>query len=117
MLNVRFTLAEIFPKGKKGKLPAGMEYYYKMQLFVHDKSVKNDTNMYTIFFCTQSGKGTDFIKLDLGKEYPSDKILLELKKIYKTLINPWVVLDLMVEGVEVASKQPAFFVVDTTLTL
>ena len=94
-----------------------MEYYYKMQLFVQDKSVKNDTSMYTIFLCTLEGKCANFIKTDLGRDYPSDKTLAELKRIYKTLTNPWVVLDMMVESVEVASKQPVYFLVDTTLTI
>ena len=112
----RFTLDEVF-KGKKGKLPAGMEFYYKMQLFVQDKSVKNDTSMYIVFLCTLEGRGADFIKLDLGHEYPTEKTLGELKRIYKTLTNPFVTLDMMVESVEVASKQPVFFAVDTTLTI
>lgn len=94
-----------------------MEYYYKMQLYVLDKSAKNDTNMYIIFASTLEDKCPDFIKLDLGRDYPSEKSLTELKRIYKTLTNPWVVLDLMVESIEVAGKQPVFFVVDTTLTI
>lgn len=113
----QYTLDEVFKGKKVEKLPAGMEYYFKMQLFVQDKSAKNDSSMYILFLCTHEGKCKEFIKLDIGREYPSTKTIQELKRIYKTLVNPWVTLDLMVEQVEVAKKQPVFFLVDTTLTI
>ncbi len=113
----QYTLSEAFKGKKTGKLPAGMDYYIKFQLFVQDKSAKTDTSMYTLFLCTMEGKGAEFIDVNLGREYPNEKHLSELKKIAKTLTNPWVTLDLMVESVEVASKQPVFFLVDTKLTI
>jgi len=113
----QYTLEEAFKGKKSGKLPAGMEYYYKMQLFVQDKSAKNDSSMYILFLCTHEGKCKEFIKMDLGRDYPSEKTVQELKRLYKTLTNPWVALDLMVEHVEVAKKQPVFFLVDTALTI
>jgi hypothetical protein len=113
----RYKLEDIFKGTKKGKLPEGMEYYYKMQLFVNDKSVPNDSNLYILFFCTVEGKCAEFIDLKLGRNQPTDEQLKELKKIYKTLTQPWVELDLMVEVVEVAGKQPVYFLVDTALTI
>ena len=112
----QMTIEEAFKGKKTGKLPAGMEYFYKMQLYVQDKSVK-DTSMYILFVSTMEDKCPDFIKLDLGREYPSEKAVTELKRIYKTLTNPFVTLDMMVELQEVAGKQPVFFVVDTALTI
>ena len=94
-----------------------MEYYYKMQLFVKDKSVATDSNLYILFFCTIEGKCAEFIDVKLGREQPTEQHLKELKKIYKTLTQPWVALDLMVEVVEVAGKQPVYFLVDTALTI
>eukprot|EP01022_Parablepharisma_sp_SALTPOND_P004155 TRINITY_DN1183_c0_g1_i1.p1 TRINITY_DN1183_c0_g1~~TRINITY_DN1183_c0_g1_i1.p1 ORF type:complete len:491 (-),score=80.70 TRINITY_DN1183_c0_g1_i1:3175-4647(-) len=110
------TLDEAFKGKKTGKLPAGMEYFYKFQLYVQDKAAK-DTDMYILMVSTLEDKCPDFIKLDLGREYPSEKSLTELKRIYKTLTNPFVTLDMMVEVHEVAAKQPVFFVVDTALTI
>jgi len=97
----QMTLDEAFKGKKSGKLPAGMEYFYKMQLYVQDKTAK-DTSMYIVFVSTMEDKCPDFIKLDLGHEYPSDKALTELKRIYKTLTNPFVTLDMMVEVHDVA---------------
>lgn len=107
-------------KGKKGKdkkLPDGMEYYFKMQLFVNDKSVHNDSNLYILFFCTVEGKCSEFINLKLGRDLPTEEHFKELKRIYKTLTQAWVELDLMVEVVEVSGKQPVYFLVDTALTI
>jgi hypothetical protein len=112
----QMTLDEAFKGKKSGKLPAGMGYFYKMQLYVQDKTAK-DTSMYIVFVSTMEDKCPDFIKLDLGHEYPSDKALTELKRIYKTLTNPFVTLDMMVEVHDVAGKQPVFYVVDTALTI
>jgi hypothetical protein len=112
----QMTLEEAFKGKKSGKLPAGMEYFYKMQLYVQDKTAK-DTNMYIVIVSTMDDKCPDFIKLDFGREYPSEKALAELKRIYKTLTNPFVTLDMMVEVQDVAGKQPVFFVVDTALTI
>ncbi len=111
------TLAEAFKGKKSGKLPANMDYYLKLQLFVQDKTAKSDHNMYTIFLCTMDGKGAEFIDLDLGREYPGEKQIAELKKMSKTLTNPWVTLDLMVESTGVSGKQPVFFLVDSKLTI
>lgn len=88
-----------------------------MQLYVQDKSVKNDTSMYTLFASTLEDNCPDLIKLDLGRDYPNEKSLTELKRIYKTMTNPWVTLDLMVECREAGGKQPVFFVVDSALTI
>ena len=94
-----------------------MSYYFKMQLFVKDKSVTNDSNMYILFLCTVEGKGKEFINLDLGRDYPSDEDIKKLKKIYQMITRPWVKMDLIVEAAEAAGKQPVFFVVDTELNI
>ena len=112
----QMTLEEAFKGKKTGKLPAGMEYFYKMQLYVQDKAVK-DTSMYILMISTLEDKCPDFVKLDLGREYPTEKAFNELKRIYKALTNPFVTLDMMVEVHEAGGKQPVFFVVDTALTI
>lgn len=94
-----------------------MAYYFKMQLFVKDKSVATDSNMYIIFLCTVEGKGKEFINLDLGRDYPSDEVIKKLKKIYQLITRPWLKMDLIVEVAEAAGKQPVFFVVDTELNI
>jgi len=111
-------LDDVF-SGKKGKadLPDDMSYYYKMQLFVKDKSVKDDNNLYILFLCSFEGKGKEFINVDLGKKKPAEEDLKKLKKIYKILTKPNQEVDLNVEAVQVAGKQPVFFVVDTELTI
>lgn len=87
-----------------------------MQLFVKDQSVTTDSNLYIIFLCTIDGKGKEFLNVDLGREAPSEKTIKRLKNIYKYITRPWVVIDMVVEGVEVAGSQPVFFIVDTKLT-
>ncbi len=115
----QYKLDDVLVKGKKGKmeLPKGMEYYYKLQLFVKDRSVTSDNNLYIIFLCTLEGKGAEFFGVKLDQEGPTEAVLKELKRVYKTLTRPWAVMDFMVEAVEVASKQPVFFLVDTALTI
>jgi hypothetical protein len=110
-------LDEVFTgKKPKAKLPEGMAYYFKMQLFVKDKSVA-DSNMYILFLCTVEGKGAEFINVDLGRDYPSDETIKKLKKIYQMITRPWMKMDLIVESAEAAGKQPVFFVVDTELNI
>ena len=112
----QFKLSEVFSgKKAKGPLPDGMAYYLKMQFFVKDKSGAKDSNMYTLFLCTVEGKGKEFIKLNLGKEYPSEEEYKNLKKVYKMLTRAWVEMDLVVESVEASGKQPVVFIVDTEL--
>ena len=94
-----------------------MKYYYKMQLFVKDKSDPKDGNLYIFFLCTVEGKGEEFINVDLGRDAPSDESLKKLKRIYKMLTKPCQELDLLVEPVQAAGKQPVFFIVDTKLTI
>lgn len=104
-------------KGKTvDKLPSGMDYYMKFQMFVQDKSTK-DPSLYTLFLCTMEKKGAEFIDIGLGREHPSEEQISKLKQIAKTLKNPWVTLNLMVEAVDVTGKQPVFFIVDTKLTI
>jgi len=111
-------LDEVF-KGKKAKakLPDGMSFYYKLQLFVKDKSVTKDSNMYILFLCSVEGKGKEFINLSLGREYPSEEDFKKLKKIYKTLTRSWQEIDLVVESVEASGNQPVCFIVDTELNI
>ena len=92
-----------------------MAFYYKLQLFVKDKSVKNDNNLYILFLCTVEGKGKEFINVDLKHE-PTEEDLKKLKRVYKKLTKPGQELDLNVEAVK-ADKQPVFFVVNTELTI
>jgi hypothetical protein len=113
----QMKLDEVFGKKAKGKLPEGMAFYYKLQLFVKDKSVKSDGNLYTLFLCTVEGKGKEFINVDLGKEQPGEEELKKLKKVYKMLTKPSQEIELCVEAVEVAGKQPVFFIVDTELLI
>ncbi|MEI7563929.1 MAG: hypothetical protein WCJ39_10280 [bacterium] len=108
---------EIFGKGKATALPAGKEYIYKMQLYVKDKSVLTDSNMYIVFLCTIDGKGSEFINIGLKREKPTDMHYKALKKIYAAMTRPWNTLDLIVEAVEVAGGQSVFFIVDTQLKI
>lgn len=94
-----------------------MSYYFKMQLFVKDKSVAKDSNMYTLFLCSVEGKGQEFINIDLGKDYPTEETFKKLKKIYKMITRPWLEMDLVVEAVEVTGNQPVCFIVDTELSI
>lgn len=109
--------SDVFGKGKLTALPAGKEYYYKMQLYVKDKSVMDDTNMYIVFLCTVDGKGADFIDIGLKRDRVADTHYKDLKKIYKKLTRPWNKLDLIVEAVEVAGGQTVYFIVDTELKI
>ena len=112
-------MQDAFGKGKKGKgeLPAGMHYYYKLQLFVKDRSVATDKTLYILFLCTLEGKGKDFFNLKFGREQPSEEHYKELKRMYKMMTRPWAEMDLVVEAVQVAGAQPVFFVVDSELTI
>jgi hypothetical protein len=110
-------LEEVFGKGKGNALPAGKEFYYKMQLFVKDKSKTEDQNMYIIFLCTIDGKGSEFFNIGLKKEKPTEAQKGKLKKIYKAMTRPWNTLDLIVEPIEVAGGQTVFFIVDTQLNI
>ena len=101
---------------KKGALREGFEYYVKLQLFVRDKSVASDNNLYLIYLCTIDGKGSDFIKLP-GKKGVDQEYLKGLKRIYKMLTRPWATLDCIVEAVDASAGQPVFFLVDTGLDL
>lgn len=112
----QYKLEDVF-KGKKAKLPEGMSYYHKLQLFVKDKSVKTDSNLYILFLCSVEGKGKELIPLPHGREQPTEEYFKQLNKIYKLLTRSWIELDLMVEVVEAADKQPVFFVVDTELSI
>ena len=108
---------DVLGKGKGGVLPAGKEYIYKMQLYVKDKSVLTDSNMYIVFLCTIDGKGSEFINIGLKKEKPTEMHYKALKKIYAAMTRPWNTLDLIVEAVEVAGGQSVFFIVDTQLKI
>lgn len=112
----QMTLDEAFKGKKNGKLPSDMKYFYKIQLYVHDKDSK-DSSMYILMVSTLGDKCPDFISHDLGHEYPSRKDFAELKRIYKAITNPLVSLNMVVEVQEVARKQPVFFVIDTVLTI
>jgi len=108
---------EVFEKCKVASLPAGKEYYYKMQLYLKDKSVMNDTNMYIVFLCTIDGKGSDFIDVGLKKDKVTEEHYKTLKNVYKKMTRPWNSLDLIVEAVEVAGGQIVYFIVDTVLQI
>lgn len=84
--------------------------YYKVQFFVKDES-SSDSSVYVLFLCTVDGKGAEFLP-SKGKQNEKD-----LKNVYKKLVKPWVVLDLIVEGVPVSGGSPTFFIVDTKLTI
>lgn len=112
----QYKVSDIFKK-KGDKLPDGMEFYYKFQLFVKDQTDKKDNNMYIVFLCSVEGKGKEFIKLKLGKDKPTEEHYKELKRIYKKLTRPWMTAELMIESVKVAKGQPIFFIVDTELTI
>ena len=75
-----------------------------------------DNNIYTLFLCTVDGKGKEFINVPLGKEDDKERVNA-LKKIYKTLMKPWVNLDLIVEKVQTSEGQPLYFIVDTKLNI
>jgi hypothetical protein len=112
----QMTLDEAFQGKKTGKLSTGMEYFYKLQLYVQDKDSK-DTSMYILMVSTLGSKSPNFINLNLGHEYPTEKGLNELKRIYKSITNEYVSLNVVVEVQEVARKQPVFFIIDTALTI
>lgn len=108
---------EVFGKSNLVTLPSEKEYVYKMQLYVKDKSVISDNNMYIVFLCTIDGKGSDFINIGLKREHPTENHYKALKKIYTAMTRPWNALELCVEALEVAGGQSVFFVVDTQLTI
>jgi hypothetical protein len=112
----QFTLDEVFKGKKSGKLPANLEYFYKMQLYVQDKN-SSDGNLFVLSVSTLDNECQDFINYDLGRDYPSEKNLIALKKICKTLINQFVTLNAMIKVQDVAGKQAIFSVVDTVLTI
>jgi hypothetical protein len=94
-----------------------MHYYYKMQLFVKDRSITTDKTLYILFLCTLDGKGKDFINLKLGREQPTEEHYKALRRMYKMMTRPWSEMDLVVEAVHVPGAQPVFFVVDSELTI
>lgn len=102
---------------KNKTLDKDYEYYIKLQLFVKDKSVKTDTNMYMIFLCTVDNRGKEFIKAPVGRKKPDETYLKRLKRIYKMLTRPWTVLDCTIEAVNTREGQPIFFLVNTELDL
>lgn len=112
----QITLDEAFKGKKSGKLPANLEYFYKLQMYVQDKNSK-DGNLFVLSVSTLDSECQDFINHDLGRDYPSEKSLIALKKIYKTLLNQFVSLNAMVKVQDVAGKQAIFSVVDTVLTI
>ena len=92
-----------------------MRFYYKLQLFVKDKSMADDKSLYLIFLCTLEGMGKEFFPLDLGRKEPGPELLKKLRRVYKMLTRSWVEVDLIVEVLRVAGGQPVFFLVDTVL--
>lgn len=115
MLTSRCKLKDALNKRKE--LNEGMEYYLKLQLFVRDKSVTTDNNLYIIFLCTIDGRGSNFIPLPPNRKEPDASYFKRLKRIYKMLTRPWVTIECMVEAVESAGGQPVFFLVDTSLQI
>ena len=111
----RYSWKDLF--AKKKELPEGFEYYMKLQLFVRDRSVATDSDLYIIFVCTIDGKGKDFIKAPADRKEPDKAYFKRLKRIYKMLVRPTVTVDFMVEAVQVSGQQPVFFLVDTALTI
>ena len=112
----QFTLDEAFKGKKSGKLSTNLEYFYKMQLYVQDKNSSNG-NLFVLSVSTLDSECQGFINYDLGRDYPSEKSLIALKKIYKTLLNQFVSLNAMIKVQDVAGKQSIFSVVDTILTI
>lgn len=110
------SLDEAFKGKKSGKLPSHLEYFYKMQMYVQDKNSK-DGNLFVLSVSTLDSECRDFVSIDLGRDYPSEKTLVALKKIYKTLLNQFVSLNAMVKVQDAAGKQAIFSVVDTVLTI
>jgi hypothetical protein len=94
-----------------------VEYYLKLQLFVKDATVTTDNNLYMFFLCTVDGKGKEFIELPKGNKAPDDDFLKKLRKIYKTLIKPWSILDCVVEHVDTENGQQIFFLTNPCLDL
>ncbi len=68
-----------------------------------------------MFLCTIDGKGKGFMDLHLGRKKPREDDYKELKRVYKMLTRPWVVVEMILEGVRVAGGQPVYFLVDTVL--
>jgi len=110
----RFKPEDIFTGGKS-ELPDDYEFYLKMQFFVKDQSVSTDSNLYIVFLCTIDGKGQGFIPLPFGRKKPTEEDYRGLKKIYKMITRPWVVLEMVLEGVKVSGGQFIYFLVDTGL--
>ncbi len=102
---------------KKKNLPENYEYYLKLQLFVKDRSVDSDNNLYMVFLCTVDGKGKEFIKVPTGRKEPDQDYWKGLKRIYRMLTRPWATLDCLVEAVDTPGGQPIFFLADTELDL
>ena len=102
---------------KNKELAKEYTYYMKLQLFVKDKSVANDNNLYIIFLCTVDNRGNDFIKAPVGRKKPDAEYLKGLKRTYKMLTRPWTILDCTIEAVNTVGGQPIFFLVNTKLNL
>jgi len=106
----------VVDKNKKHKNES-VEYYLKLQLFVKDATVTTDNNLYMFFLCTIDGKGKEFIELPKGDKGPDEEYLMKLRRIYKTLIKPWSILDCVVEHVDTENGEPIFFLTNTRLDL
>lgn len=102
---------------KNKMLHKDCEYYLKLQLFVKDRAVKADNNMYMIFLCTVDNRGKEFIKVPMGKKKPDEVYIKKLKRVYKILTRPWTVFDCTIEAVNTVEGQPIFFLVNTELKL
>eukprot|EP00826_Nyctotherus_ovalis_P005399 TRINITY_DN11216_c0_g1_i7.p1 TRINITY_DN11216_c0_g1~~TRINITY_DN11216_c0_g1_i7.p1 ORF type:complete len:238 (-),score=56.62 TRINITY_DN11216_c0_g1_i7:59-772(-) len=107
-------LSEAF-KDKK-RLPSTSTPFYKMQLYVQDKDSK-DGDMHILMVSTLGDKCPNFLSLKLGRAYPGERELNELKRVYDTITSEFVRLKLAIEIREIVRKQPIFSVIDTVLTI
>ena len=95
-------------------LDSNENWYLKADFFVQDFLCKTDKNLYQVYYCTVDGKGKELIRTpdnELNEEY-----IRKLKRIYKMLVKPWVVLDCIVEEIK-PQEGSLFFIVNTRLII
>lgn len=106
----------IFGKQLDKYLHYPKEYVYKMQMFVKDKSVMENSDIYLINLNSCDGKGTEFINIGLEKEEPTKVHYKKLKYLYSIITRPWNTLELIVEAVELDNHSFALYIIDTEIT-
>ena len=91
-------------------------YYWKIQ-FIVQETLFDDPNLYRIYLCSLQGQGDEFFNPQLCTLIKSKEDERYLKRVSKLLVQPWIILDLIVEVVTVAEDSCVLLITDTKLNI